>query len=87
MSTKSKKKSKTVAFLESITGGPLTLGKFIDAIREGEEWTKVEMAAMLGVSKSYYSDLIADRKSVSPNGFQSVTESDWLRDISWGSSV
>ena len=66
MSTKSKKKSKTVEFLESITGGPLTLGNFIDAIREGEEWTKVEMASMLGVSKSYYSDLIADRKSVSP---------------------
>ena len=67
MSTRNRrKKSKVVEFLESLTGGPLTLGNLIDAIREGEECSKVEMAKKLGVSKSYYSDLIADRKSVSP---------------------
>jgi transcriptional regulator with XRE-family HTH domain len=59
------KKSPARKFLESHVG-PLTLYKFLESIREGEEWSKKEMAETLGVSATYYSDFIAGNKPVSP---------------------
>ena len=56
----------TVQFLEKITGGPLTLGRAISAIRECDEISQGEFAKKLGVSQSYLCDLENDRKIVSP---------------------
>ena len=42
------KKSAARRFLERHTGGPLTLGKLIQAIRLGEELTQPEFAKRLG---------------------------------------
>lgn len=64
MNTKNKKSS-AKKFLESLVG-PLTLCKFVESIREGEEWTKKEMAEHLGISATYYSDFIVGKKPVSP---------------------
>jgi len=41
----------TLEFLEGLAGGPLTLGRFLYAIREGEEMTQAEFADMLGISR------------------------------------
>jgi transcriptional regulator with XRE-family HTH domain len=59
------KKSSAKKFLESLAG-PLTLSSFVESIREGEEWTKKDMAETLGVSSTYYSDFVAGKKPVSP---------------------
>jgi transcriptional regulator with XRE-family HTH domain len=53
-------------FLEDITGGPLTLGKFLQSIRLGEEMSQVEFADQLGISKSHLCDIEKGRKLVSP---------------------
>lgn len=65
MTTRKKEKSATIKYLESISGGPLTLQKLVEAIRLGEEWTKREMAETIGVSPTYYSDFVAGKKPVS----------------------
>ena len=44
-------------FLKQVVG-EMTLPKLIDAIREGEEWSKGEMSSALGVLPSYYSDFL-----------------------------
>ena len=64
MTTKSKKSS-AEKFLENLVG-PLALATLIESIREGEEWTKKQMAKELGVSATYYSDFVAGKKPVSP---------------------
>ena len=48
-------------FLDQVVG-QLTLPKLVDAIREGEEYSKAEMATELGVSPSYYSDFLKGEK-------------------------
>lgn len=48
-------------FLDQVVG-QLTLPKLVDAIREGEEYSKAEMAAELEVSPSYYSDFLKGEK-------------------------
>jgi len=63
--TTSKQKSAAVEFLERASGGPLTLGGLLRAIREGEEWSLAEMAERLGVSRGYVSNL-EHGKPVSP---------------------
>jgi transcriptional regulator with XRE-family HTH domain len=60
MTTKAMKK------MNAITGGPLTLGKAIRAIRLSEEITQGNFAFKLKVTQSYLSDLEHDRKEVSP---------------------
>ena len=64
MTTKNRKSS-AKKFLESLAG-QLTLFKFVESIREGEEWSKKEMSEKLRVSATYYSDFIAGKKPVSP---------------------
>jgi len=53
-------------FLEDITRGPLSLGKFLQSIRLGEEMSQVEFADQLGISKSHLCDIEKGRKLVSP---------------------
>ena len=52
--------------LNNITGGELTLGKAIRAIRLCEEMKQGDFAEMLEVTQSYLSDIENDRKEVSP---------------------
>lgn len=59
------KKTSAEIFLEKLVG-PLTLYGLVEAIREGEGWTKKDMAEELGVSPTYYSDFVAGKKPVSP---------------------
>lgn len=67
MSTrKSDKRSEAVRFLEKISGGAVTLGRFLQAVRLGEEMTQPEFARKLGISKSHLNDIEKGRKAVSP---------------------
>lgn len=66
MTIKSKMTQKTLAHLEKITGGKLTLGKLIWAIRQADEITQIEFAAKLNISKQHLCDIEHDRKSISP---------------------
>ena len=63
---KASKKSAAVSLLENISGGPLSLGRLIAAIRLGEEITQTEFARRLGVSKAHLCDVEKDRRIVSP---------------------
>jgi transcriptional regulator with XRE-family HTH domain len=60
-----KKKSKARAFMEGLYG-PLTLGRAISAIRKCEEFTQVEFANKLGISRAHLCDIEKGRKMVSP---------------------
>ena len=60
------RKSPTVRRLEEMLGGPLTLGNFLQAIREGEEQTQVAFATILGISRANLCDIEKGRKKVSP---------------------
>jgi transcriptional regulator with XRE-family HTH domain len=62
----STKKSKPMKFLEGISGGPLSFGELIEAIRQGEEMTQVMFAKKLRISKSHLCDIEKGRKTVSP---------------------
>lgn len=64
MSTR--KKSKTMSFLESLAGEPLSLGAALLSIRLGEEMSQVEFARQLEISRSHLCDIEKKRKSVSP---------------------
>ena len=57
--------TKTMAKLEKITGGCLTLGKAVRAIRLSEGKKQGDFAKRLKVTQSYLSDLENDRKEVS----------------------
>ena len=61
-----RKKSASMKFLEDLTGGPLSLGKFLQSIRLGEEMSQVEFSEQLGISKSHLCDIEKGRKLVSP---------------------
>jgi transcriptional regulator with XRE-family HTH domain len=65
MNTKAKK-SEAVRFLEKVTGGPLTLGRLLEAIRIGEEMTMKDFARRLKISVSHLNDIEKGRKHVSP---------------------
>ncbi len=60
------KKSSTRRFLEKITGGPVTLGKLIEAIRLGEDVSQAEFAKRLKISRSHLNDIEKGNKAVSP---------------------
>jgi transcriptional regulator with XRE-family HTH domain len=63
----STKKSDAIRFLEKLTGGPVTLGRFLEAVRQGEEMTQPQFAKKLGISKSHLNDIEKGRKAVSPD--------------------
>ena len=56
---------RAIEFLESLDG-PLTLGRFVRSIREGEEWSLQRMSRRLGVSPGHLCDVEHDRRTVSP---------------------
>ncbi|MFA6409090.1 MAG: helix-turn-helix transcriptional regulator [Gammaproteobacteria bacterium] len=66
MSIKNKINDKTLLSLKKITGGELTLGKFIWSIRECEDLSQTEFAEKLGISKQHLCDLEHDRKNIRP---------------------
>lgn len=57
------KKTHAAALLEESVG-PLTLGKYVNAIRLGEEETLEVFAKKLGISKQHLCDVEKDRRSV-----------------------
>ena len=65
MNTKRTKKSKAMAFLEALSGGPLNLAELLTAIRTGEEMSYQEFASKLGISRSHLCDIEKGRKAVS----------------------
>ena len=66
MTTKVRRKSAAMRLVEEITGGPLTLGGMIEAIRLGEEMSQAEFARQLRLSRSHLCDIEKGRKTVSP---------------------
>jgi transcriptional regulator with XRE-family HTH domain len=60
------KKSEAVKFLEKVSGGPLTLGRLIEAIRLGEQMTMKDFACRFKISDSHLNDFEKGRKHVSP---------------------
>ena len=60
------KKSETRRFLEKITGGPVTLGKLIEAIRLGEDLSQASLAKKLKISRSHLNDIEKGNKAISP---------------------
>lgn len=58
-------KSTAMRFLESVTGGPLTLGDLLLSIRLGEETSQADFAQQLGLSRSHLCDIEKGRKAVS----------------------
>jgi len=65
MSINRKKTDKSLKSIEKLTGEKLTLGRFLWAIRKGEDLSQVEFAEMLGISKQYLCDIERGRKFVS----------------------
>ena len=61
-----RKKSEALRFMEGVTKGPLTLGRLIKSIREGEGESQVAFAKRLGISRSHLCDIEKDRKPVGP---------------------
>jgi transcriptional regulator with XRE-family HTH domain len=59
------KKSTAMQFLEDLTGGPLTFGRFVQSIRLGEEMSLEAFASQLGVSRTNLSDIEHGRRGVS----------------------
>jgi transcriptional regulator with XRE-family HTH domain len=67
MSTENKRKKGDLALLlERSTGGPVTLGKLLEAIRLSEEKSQPDFAKVLKISKSHLNDIEKGRKAVSP---------------------
>jgi antitoxin HigA-1 len=63
----STKKSEAIRLLEKKTGGPVTIGAFIEAVRLGDAITQPAFAKLLGISKSHLNDIEKGRKAVSPD--------------------
>lgn len=63
----STKKSDAIRYLEKVTGGSVTLGRFLEAVRLGEELTQQAFAEKLGLSRSHLNDIEKGRKAVSPD--------------------
>jgi transcriptional regulator with XRE-family HTH domain len=60
------KHTDAVSFLEGLTGGPLTFGRMIAAIRLGDEISQTAFARKLGISRQNLCDIEKSRTSVSP---------------------
>ena len=66
MSTISKTTQKTLKALEGVAGEKLTLGSFVQCIRECEEMSQVAFAKRLGISRQYLCDIERGRRVISP---------------------
>ena len=58
--------SSAQAFLEELSGGPLTLGGALSAIRESDRESLAQFATRLGISRSHLCDIEQGRRAVSP---------------------
>lgn len=56
----------TLQFLASVDEKRLTLGKYLQAIRQGEELTQAAFAKKLGESRQFICDIEHGRRYVSP---------------------
>lgn len=74
MSTNSKMTRQSLKQLEKITGGALTLGKLLHAIRLADEMTQTQFGEILNISKQQLSDIENNRKMVSPQLAASYAE-------------
>ena len=66
MSKLSKSTQKTLKVLEDLSGAKLTVGSFIQCVRECEEMSQVAFAKQLGISRQYLCDIEHDRRAISP---------------------
>jgi antitoxin HigA-1 len=77
--------SSAIKLMQRLTGGPLTFGKMLGAVREGEELTLEAFAKQLGVSRQNLCDIEKGRKGVSPERavrwarLLGYPEAQWLR--------
>jgi addiction module HigA family antidote len=77
--------SSAIKLMERLTGGPLTFGKLLGAVRQGEELTLEAFAKQLGVSRQNLCDIEKGRKGVSPERavrwarLLGYPEAQWLR--------
>lgn len=81
MTTEKKKlkpRSRAVTLLEELTGGPLTLGRLLAAIRLGDDITQTDFARKLKISKAHLCDIEKDRRSVSP-----LRASQWAKKLGY----
>lgn len=69
-----KKKSEAVKYLESISGGSLTLGLVLNSLRLSEEMTQVQMAKKLGISTAHLSQIEKGHKFLSPERAQAFAK-------------
>ena len=60
------KKSKAMKVLDTLTGGPLTLGVLLRSIRLGEEMSMAEFGSLLRVSRGHINELEKGHKGVTP---------------------
>jgi transcriptional regulator with XRE-family HTH domain len=58
--------SSAIKLMERLTGGPLTFGKMLQAVRDGDELTLEVFAKRIGVSRQNLCDIEKGRKGVSP---------------------
>ncbi len=65
MTTEQEKPVEAQSLLESLIG-PLTLGKYLAAIREGEGWSLQEMGKKLGITRAHLCDIEKERRVLSP---------------------
>src|SRR5438477_9060031 len=61
-----KNRGNLLPLLLKTTGGPVTLGKLLEAIRLAEDVSQVEFSKRLSISKSHLNDIEKGRKWVSP---------------------
>ena len=62
---KTRPKSPAIRALERAAGGPLTLGRMLQAIRVGDEVTLDALARKLGVTRAHLCDIEKGRRGVS----------------------
>ena len=62
MTTRKRKATDAMGFLEEITGGPLTFAETLLAIRQGEGWSQSEMGRKLGISRAHVCDIEKGRR-------------------------
>jgi len=63
---KGKGRRKAAKYLETLMGGPLTLGAALSGLREADERSLAECAKLLGVSRAHLCDIEQGRRAVSP---------------------
>ena len=61
-----KRSDESLAFLHTLTDGPITFGQLLLSLRKSEEATQEEFAVRLGISKHHLSDIEHERRVVSP---------------------